>query len=289
MTKNNIVVVNDLDPNVAGAISYWRLSGKVDYIKLVKALEAKVSEEESIPLPPQTSPEKALRRACREHMTPKGRILRKMDGDAHGWEMFEEESKEEDGNKLVHNRLFSAKVDRWIEVDDPSGKYGTRLEEDFRAHLDTITHADVSAWLVRCVYKMSALAMRDSGGIYFVPRHRLPIWKAVRASLQAAGQGNEVFTIPAMRTEDTIDAVIDSLQSEAQATMEALEKEVAEASLGSKAIRNRADQCNVLTAKVQRYEELLGRKQKALTDKIAALQGELVAAAFALEAEEEAA
>jgi hypothetical protein len=138
-------------------------------------------------------------------------------------------------------------------------------------------------------YKLGAVSLRESGGVYFIPRTNTSIWMKVAAALDAVG--SSVFTIPAMKTAEAVAAITDAITAEAAALSKSIEDEMektGEDALGSRALKTRVNTLEEMIAKVGTYEELIGR-QLEIRERVQRLSANVSAAALTAMNESEAA
>ena len=119
--------------------------------------------------------------------------------------------------------------------------------------------------------------MRKMGGIYFVPPASTKFWKTI-VDVITNHTGHTVYTMPVMRSDDAVKAVLDAVLNEASATADKVSDEINSGDLGKRALRGRTKTCDDMLGKLETYEELLGGALKGITDRISNLRGDAVAA-----------
>ncbi len=145
-----------------------------------------------------------------------------------------------------------------------------------------LTH-DVSSWLLDIAYGQGAVSLRESGGVYFIPKSGVDYWSKIANAVEAGGAGS-VFRIPAVRTAEAVAAITDAVTAEAEAAALALEEELTKTgddALGKRAIATRTKTVQELLAKLNSYEELLGQ-QLAVRERVSTLQSTLSAVALTM-------
>lgn len=274
----------------AGTITFWRMSGDTDGAKLEAAWTAAGLDPDDLPsLPTDTV---ACRRAVYEQRGPATivRPLRRRD-DPDGWALISETT-----DKTIHHtpelHVLPNKIGQ-LKFETPDGDevipsppgvnrgsvhdIAREIADSYDRHLSTLNSNDMSTWLVKAVRDLDALGLKDTGGVYFVARQFVPQWERITKVVREATP-HEVLLIPAMRTDEAVETILSSLQAEAEAEAQSMFDEIAEGSLGGRALRNRADKCAALQRKVQQYERLCGRALPGLTDRLTELSGSLAAA-----------
>jgi hypothetical protein len=269
------------DAEQAGAIVYWRLSGTINAAQLEEAWQNANLALELLPETP--SPEAALRRAVYEQKERR-RLARKLP-NGKGWALVNELVDGDDLEYEISIRVFLNKVGQ-VEFEMPEDvrpeeqQMCTQIEASFYQHLDELSAADVSAWLVGFSAKCSAVSLRERGGIYFVPRQNLAYWRSAYKAIQSVS-GHSCYEIPALKSDEAVDAILDAVTREAQAAAEAMAEELASGDLQSRALANREERCTSMLAKLKQYEDLLGRSMGAITDRVGDLKAEIATAALA--------
>jgi hypothetical protein len=285
--KTNIMVIPQMqDSALAGAFAWWRLSGDVSGDALTQTWAAAGLDEKMLPDMP--SPEKALRRAAMEMKGPR-RMVRPLGKEITGWAIVDEHAKGEDIGWAVECRVMLNAVGQ-ASVEPADHPCAAQVLADFQAQLTCLSQQDVSAWLCRMVAKVNAVALRDTGGVYFVPRENLALWRAMGAALEAAS-ANVMFDAPALRSDDPaemarlVKSILASVEAEATKDAKDLEVELAEETLNTRSLKIRAERAERVLAKVQSYEALLGTSMDVMRKRIEDLQASITVAIFASEDE----
>lgn len=280
--NTDLVVTTELES--AGLISYWRCS---EGMKLSTLTDRFIEEGLDVKLlPKEPEPETALRRAVMEQQD-RHRLVRAV--DRHAWAIVDETVVE--GKAPVYTTLAIARY-------SPTSSTGFALEShaatpaDVGSIIHTLTAAfakqsgllastDVTTWLVKLAYKHGAVTLRDTGGVYFVPREHTEFWRAVSRCVEATA-GYRVFRIPAMNNSECVSAIVDAVTAEAAQLITMMEIELAQAgddALGKRAMKTRQTEAEAMLAKVVSYEKLLGM-QLDVRSRVENLQANIVAAAL---------
>lgn len=260
----------------AGAIVWWRLCGDTDVDRLSEAWDAAGLDMNLIPDTP--APPTALRRAISE-LKKSRRLIRPLEGHK-GHALVAETAI---GDDLDHDVLVTAKVDAVgrvsIEGDDAE-KFREVIETGYWRHLTTLTTNDVSYWLAKKLMGLvDGVSLRDTGGMYFIPRTGLDTWRAFTDAISASS-GHVAFTIPALDSKDAVEAILDALTNEASKTIEAIEGEVTADEITERKLDNRLAKCSEIEDKLSRYEKLLGRAMPAMAERLERLRANLAVAAL---------
>lgn len=277
---------NDADDKVAGAIVWWRLSGGLD----LKRLSAEWLERDLDPawLPGEPTPAVALARAVAEQRQAHRLVRRLPQGE--GWVVKDERvvkaADEHNGGAEVTD--YEYRTDLRCHLDDvgrivvePADH--TRADElraAYHRFQGELVQADISAWLCTLVkLRLQATSLRDSGGIYFVPRYSVDTWEQVKEALRTVS-AHTIAHVPAMRTAEALAAILDSITQEVAGEIESINAQLSDAScvLGKRALENRVVATADIEAKLTAYEELIGARQTTLHDSLEELRARLAAA-----------
>lgn len=249
-----------------GAVSYWRASGEVS-IEAVKAAwtAAGLDPEKFRKIP---EPETALRRAVQAQQD-RHRLVRPLK-EQHAWAIVDEE--------VFEGKPPAYRTQAIVRFDAASST-GFRLESHganaavvgeiinavataYAVQQGTFQPEDITSWLVKLAYGANAVTLRDSGGVYFIPKPAMEFWNKAAGVIESASRGShKVFRIPAMRNSEAIEAIIDAVTAEAEQVARKIDEEIS-AGLASRALETRKGVVAELLAKVSSYEELVGQQMK---------------------------
>ena len=271
---------------VCGSVSYWRASGSVSIATMAKAWDAAGLDVALFRKAPE--PETALRRAVldlakRETINDKSerRVLIRPQKEASTWAVVEEIVQE--GAKPVYTPLVIVSFDGTSgpRVEQSLGSYAQTLQIEatlkaaYFAQQGLFAPEDITGWLVKLAYGHGAVTLRDSGGVYFIPRPAMEFWNKAADAIQSAS-AHKVFRIPAMRNDEAVAAIIDAVTQEAEQEAQKINDEIM-AGLGDRAIETRKDRIAALLTKVGSYEELVGQKMK-ISERLESLQASVATA-----------
>ena len=151
-----------------------------------------------------------------------------------------------------------------------------RVRETFYANKNRVTQGDIAGWLPRIVADADAVALRDTGGVYFVPRHALHHWREMVAAVRACS-AHGVLGVPALAVDETIDAVMDAVVAEAEREADRTDAQVL-AGLGERALETRKRETEALEQKLGRYESILGKRLEDVRERVMRVQAGIAAA-----------
>jgi hypothetical protein len=134
--------------------------------------------------------------------------------------------------------------------------------------------------------QLHAVGLRDRGGVYFVPRDVLPTWRKI-ARVLADETGHKVFEIPAVKTDEAVEAILTAVRQHVRARFAEAE-EYLQGKLSNKGLNALERTLDETRDYVQHYVDLLGQALPELAEKLESIKGALVAARISHNAEEAA-
>jgi hypothetical protein len=300
-----VVVVADAG-NVAGRVVYWRLAGTVEHEVLVDAWAEADLDLALLPSPP--SPLHSLRRtmAVLTGTRSKRRLLvRPLGRGVDGFALVHEAA---DGRDLEHATILTASIsDERTEAGTPildvrpgpalniidldaagwaNGGVQRDVQRQFGVACMEHDPGATSYWLTNLLPKMNAVSLRDKGGVYFLPRDMIPVWDRMVEVIRSVSD-HAIFQLPAMQTQDAVDAILDAVTQEAKTLATSIERELNDGEeLGKRALQTRVRYCDEMRAKLDRYAELLDTKLDDIDARLDSLKANVAQAILMAEAEE---
>ena len=273
--EKGIVAVTDAQADIAGAVVLWRLGNEVSIAALADAWRAAGLDEKLLPNDP--TPAAAMVKALREHDGTRV-LVRPLGRDA--WSLVNETVA---GETLTYEQIVTVKLVKDVPVfDPPNHPIVDKLHHDFEHFCQVYTLRELSLWVTERVRGLKAVALRDTGGAYFIPRDGVPFYAKMREILGGLNSECILHQIPAMQSKEAIAAILCELQIESDAEIAEIEKELGSGEeLGKRAIGTRVRSCDALREKIESYERLLGQSLTSLHSRLETLQGGLTAAALA--------
>jgi hypothetical protein len=282
--KSTSFVVTPEASEIAGAISYWRLSGSVSLAGLTAAWAAEGLDPELLPDTPAN--DVALGRAVRD-LQAKRRLVRPL--ARRGAWVVKDETVTADGKDVIHVRVASVKFADGGPVIDPGEASIEAFEsvvglirEGFRRACVELAPEDISYWLIGLANANASVSLRESGGIYFLPRTSTDFWRRVVRAVESCS-GHRIFQIPAMKNSEAISAIFDAVVNEANRAVAAIETELlaeGDDRLGARALESRAAACDAMLTKIASYETLLGVPFDVMRSRVDDLRANVAAAAL---------
>lgn len=287
------IVVTPEAAGTAGCVSYWRAGGTVSIEALRKAWEKAGLDTGLLRKAPE--PETALRRAVVDladrvsivinSKEAERRTLVRPTAEVSTWAIVEEIVEEGEAPSYTTLAIVSfdagqPHVQQIGGSDEQVESITTRVQAGFDAHHGLYDPADITTWLVKLAYTHRAVTLRDSGGVYFIPRGSMEFWNKAADALEAASyQAHKVFRIPAMKNAEAVAAIVDAVTAEAEQIARQIDEQV-NAGLGARALETRKATVHALLEKIGAYEELVGQQLK-VRERVEALGAAVAAAALA--------
>lgn len=294
---NELLAVNSDIADAAGAIVYWRLSGAIELDALEDAWTGAGLDKKLLPRP--TTPDRALFRALSELAGP--RILcRPLERKKRGYAIVRETANAD--STLSYETLLQA----WIDTDSngtatlrvdaanyPDTTIAKTTLRKYAAFCGELSTGEIADWIAqRVLPSVKAVGLRDRGGIYFVPANTVDEWRSMVDVVRSVSE-HRIFEIPAMRSDEAVQAILDAITGEAEEAAAEMEADLTGADatdagggLGIRSIRHRERRCEALLSKLDTYQELLGIRMDNMHKRIAELQAGLAAAALSAKGEE---
>lgn len=276
--QHGVQIVTDAIPGSTGSVIYWRLSGEVEVAELARKW-AELDLDADL-LPGRPSPAVALRRAMgaqkEKHLLVRG---------VKGAHFLVRERVGADDPEYAPELRVSLNAGGLPAFDKPEHPACAAIRAAFADCLDRLSDTDVSCWLVKMARHLDAVPLRDSGGVYFVPAHRVAEMMKVREALSRASYCR-VHALPAARSEEVVAAVIDAVTTSVEAEAKAIEEELS-TPMGERALETRKERLATEYERVARYEALLGVKLVSLRASVELVEEQVCRAALTLAQEEE--
>ena len=261
----------------SGVITYWRLEGKLKLTRLKEAWLARGLKEEEVPGTPGMNT--VLRRAL-ETVAPQGSTIKSLK-ESEGYTVLRRT--DERDAKQTWRSTMSAWFDTAgrLQVD---GADHAAIEQAIDAEADLLHPTDVSPWLVRQAEKCAAVGLREGGGFYFIPAGS-DRWESVRDVLKSVSK-HTIYLVPAMRSEEAANAVLDALTDEVKTTVNHLTEALAEATT-MRGIESKINKCSRVIGKIDLYDKALDMRLTFLREAMEELQSKFVQASVKLDAEKQ--
>lgn len=294
----NYIALNE-SVTTAGAIVWWRMSGGVTLNNLTHHWRFERLDESL--LPATATPAERLRRACLD--LQEARLLMRPLGRGKGFAVVRETpNDQDDAPPLDHKILATVKLNADDELDFqfvtkptevsrfgivPDGMpedFPEMLKARFMVHGQELSAHDISQWVIGLLGRLRAVGLRQRGGIYFVPNNVVGLWNSFKKAIEMPSN-HKFFGVPAMKSTEAVEAILDAVEREAQALADTIKKELCgKIKPGKLALKGKEEALLEMEEKLGRYEEMLGAKSKTFPDLKTEVQASITRAIFALDA-----
>lgn len=287
--KLDLVVLNNIPAEACGAIVLWRLQGGADFNRLMQELTDR-GVTDKVFLPDLPSPEVALRRAVQDQQ--EARLLMRSLPQRAGYALVRERTTTDESQPLQYEVVMQVKRTPDGNAYEGEASLIEKTQAAYNAGLLTLDSNDVANWLCDCARRLLAVALRDTGGVYFIPRNTLVMWQALTGALKASS-ATVCSEIPALTSDEAVAAILDAVTRESELAITGMQEDLAnvvgtngvDSGIGSRAVKTRQAKAEQLNAKLTAYEGLLGKSLDEVRTKVDGLRAALgaaylVAAAF---------
>lgn len=237
-----------------GLVTFWTLAEFTDRARLAAAWESAGFGEA---VPEERAKVSVLKDALAEVFQGTHFLVRPL-ATRNGFAVVREDRGSEQNS---YNAVVTAKV---IDDADPVLTGDTSREYEvlnaFRRHAGTVTSQQLSAALVRILYKLGGTRLRPSGSVYWLPGDQAESWAAAVAGFELAGDGGKSvgYAIRHELDADSVVAVRDAIVHEVTTEAARLNHEILSGELGQRAVETRKKEALLLKSKVTAYEDILG-------------------------------
>lgn len=277
-TNKKLIAIHDVDQHLAGELVWWELSGVMEFKPLSQAwVEAGLNPSL---LPSLCEPKTALRYAANavagSRKNGQNVIARPLKGD--GDKAYALVLEAPQGKKYRSAHMLTAYLtprgDITFEVPETvnQDKFGewlngmrTRMTEEFKLYLRSLSHHEASEWLKGLVRHLDAITMRDRGGVYFIPRAERAEWDEMKKVIRSHSR-HVVHSIPCVHTEEVVTSVTHGVIAEIRQEAETIARQLEEGKLAARALESRQAKLAELRDKVRRYSAALGISMNDATD-----------------------
>lgn len=157
------------------------------------------------------------------------------------------------------------------------------LQRLFETYKSELAATAVSGALVKILAKLEGVALREAGGVYWLPEYSLDVWRQVIAATEAAKAGdkeNKIYILTVKMDQDACRAVRDAIVAEVTAAAVLIDQEVRTGTLGEEALENRQAASVGLLERVEAYESILGEALSGLKACVNSVQHSITVAAL---------
>lgn len=274
-----------------GIIVTWSPDGEANLESIKKAFDA-IGMGHMAPTPRTLG--QALRAALVRQFSKKNRRVAPA---GKGYEVLFEKPVENEV-RIESEHVMSA----WTTVEGGEEFVVCDVPE-FTVDGETHTMQDVAEWveaarrrtdgaaigeaLVSVGAALNGVAIRESGGGYWIPSSSIGRWMQLVEGLNAAGRPMRMRVWDTASSARSIESTIDSVSSLVDKKCDDIMAAIEKGNLGVRAIDSRTDEAVSLVAQLAEYEKVLGHGLEALKQKVLEVQTATVQAAMLAQAQKE--
>ncbi len=276
-----LIAIDSALNGTAGRITLWRLDGDMSIAKLQDAWVAEGLDPAM--LCETETPIAALKHAVRENVSSGMRNLLRPLADRKGWAYVKETATADSVSHAAPTLIAKVNAAGQPVITCTDERLVNAITATYYAHLDTISTGKAGSWFSWLMKKIDAVSLKDTGGAYYVPPQHVATWESMRRAIHA-GTAHRIQRIPAMRCEETIEAVLDAITQEAERAVVKMQAQIASGELGAKALegtRYGSAAVEALESKLARYEGIVGKRLDGLREKLDDVRATVAAALLA--------
>jgi hypothetical protein len=242
-----------------GAVVYWSLAGDLDLGVLGSNWEG--INPDWIPSKPSTKA--AFSRAAKDEQNRRILVRSHVDG---GYQFVAEIAHADKPLEyIVGPRLVLNAADKVVFSEDSAAFANRsasvalldRVTLAYEKACETVDSKDVSVWLTGICKALNAVSLRATGGVYFIPRDSIDLWHKIKGAVSVSS-AHKVFEIPALKSDDAIQAILEAINSEVMDMDTAIRGEILDG-IGARKAANRVNEIGDLIKKIAGYEKLLSK------------------------------
>ncbi len=255
--------------SLSGAIVLWSTTSTTSLDKLTVGLQSIGLEKFA---PNQASPQTALKSAMTDLYAGPRKLVRP---DRSGFSVVEET---QGVLGLQHEVVLTAQF-RGGKLETYPLDEQDRVLHAYQHQLDLVPVAAITACLTGIVRHLGGIALRQTGGIYWIPARSMATWAQVMAVVQSAG-ANTLYSITTQVDAESVRAVCDAIQAEMTSEVAQMQAELTEG-LSARAGKRRAEQLASMCDRLREYEQSLGVTLTTLRESLVVLDQGLMTTAGA--------
>ena len=275
--------MDDKNLSIGGAVCFWRLAKSTNRAEVKAGLEH-LNVGEYVPEP--RSPLACLRAVLPGvYPAPKGRkhtVRPIKNGKSKGFAIVQEKPDDTHAGSAWGEVVATAKLleqEGKLEIDPYDWDTRDRVMTGMQGAAEWLTNTSVGTALVKLVEEhCDGVALRPSGGVYWIREDRLDEWTRIAdvfesASAKGDSDGkdvapNAIYVLRVMADEQMVRAVGDALTSEVSLEVAGIEADIAASDLGEQACITRLRKTAALESKVKRYESAFAFPLSELRDAV---------------------
>ncbi len=265
-----------------GDVTYWTLANADVPRPILEAKWAMAGLNKDL-LPEEQTPEKALRLAVKAaSLGMKGRMIKNtMENKTMLVFAVVKDIVDEKGNYDSSQEtlivLDKAATPPTVTAGDPTNTTAMAVLAEYSKFINAHTSRDIAATIVKTLKSFKAITLRDTGGIYWVPRTQAENLRRLQGAVEGLG-GSRVYLLPVHETAEASSALGAAASGSIEVELASLREEIE----GFMADPEGGPRADTLERRLQAFEELRGRAslyQSILHVTVSDLDGQLDAMA----------
>jgi hypothetical protein len=287
MSGENITAIQG-EAKWAGLLVWWDLCGNLDLEKLAAEWDDLGLDMDD--LPEAQSAKSALRLAVQSCAGRGAKTDKMTDG---GWAVFaKEEGKDDEGRSDLKH---ASELRVWLDDDEKTltskpedDPRVAKMQADYDMRRRLLDTEKCGGWLTDRLVALKGIALKERGGIYFIPPESVDAWLTQAEAIKASA-GHVLHKMRAVRDKDALESILHAIQAELGETFSKLSGDLDEGELGVRGWKHRTRRLKELETKLTSYEAVLSAPLPDLRKKLEYLDDEVAMALVAAEAERDAA
>jgi hypothetical protein len=268
---NNLIVADLGGSTVAGQVVWWTLRGSIDLDVVADLAEAVGAAPPLVP-----SPTARLKRAITDHARANEIVRPSRKG---GFLLVSEGAGADGENEYAPDVRVFIGEDGEPSCEGLDDARCAAVRAAFAESASRLCATDMSNWLGgRAIRRVRAVALRETGGFYFVPAAHTETWATITSGLSAES-AHRFYTLDAHTNETAMAAVVEAITAEAEALIGQISDRLAdsERSMNARGIAGRTRDLDDLQEKLATYERCLGVSLARLSARAQAVKATLAA------------
>ena len=252
---------------IGGSVVFWSL----DWTDIGTLADAFNSQGIAGYIPAPRTETSVLKSALVKHFGRKDYIIRPLE-DRTGFDVSTEMRGEEE-NEYTHNYSFRVESELQGSVGKVSivngNAYGaadmlTTIQGKYDGLKNLASPAVMGGMMVKLVDQCDGVALRPTGGVYWIPDEHLGKWEQIAEAVEKSGKTSTCYSMHTAFDGEMVKAVRDGITMEVNNEVDDIESAVTSGRIGKRACEARVTQSAELEAKLARYEKALGESMTVL-------------------------
>lgn len=280
--SNDLSIIPGAEPT--GLLTYYVQSGVTSFAKLKESLEAAGVDEKYIPNAPSASHviEQVIldTKAFLAAQNRTDILARRFGSRATGVKVGLVEEVPGEDDVLRHKHLATITVTkegpRVQVLDESARELAAYVVERYNHHADSFGHSSFYLWTSKLFTAVDAIMLKRHGGVYYIPATATATFNTI-ANVVNSSTACHFYSIPVVKSSDAVEAIMGSLEAESNTALDDFYQEYTKAVEAANGDANKipdrfTTRLSNITAKVQKYETLLGTSLDKLREHMTNLQ-----------------